>query len=117
MNHLNSIIASAAVLCAVALPGAATAHEGHADEKQVMATTSRSTAQLSEGEVKKVDKPAGKITIKHGPLRNLDMPGMTMVFKVKNPAMLDAVKVGDKINFVAEKVNGSLTLTQLEASK
>lgn len=117
MNYLNSIIASAAVLCAVALPGAATAHEGHGDDKQAVTATSPAKAELSEGEVKKIDKPAGKITIKHGPLRNLDMPGMTMGFKVKDPAMLDAVKVGDKINFVAEKINGSLTLTQLEAAK
>lgn len=116
MNYLNSMIATAALLCAVTLPSGAVAHEGH-DDKHAVAAASATTAELSEGEVKKVDKPAGKITIKHGPLRNLDMPGMTMVFKVNNPAMLDTVKIGDKINFVAEKVNSSLTLTQLEPSK
>ena len=69
---------------------------------------------LSEGEVKKVDKDQGKLTIKHGPLANLDMPAMTMVFRAKNPAMLDQVKPGDRIRFLVEKVNGALTVTRLE---
>lgn len=72
---------------------------------------------LSQGEVRQVDKSAGKITIKHGPLTNLDMPAMTMAFRVKDPAMLDQVKTGDKIAFVAEKVNGALTVTRLQAAK
>jgi Cu(I)/Ag(I) efflux system periplasmic protein CusF len=80
------------------------------------ASAEASTA-MSEGEIRKIDKDAGKITIKHGPLANLDMPPMTMVFRVKDPAMLDQVKAGDKIRFVAEKVNGALTVTKLEARK
>lgn len=76
-----------------------------------------STAAMSSGEVKKVDKDAGKITIKHGPLTNLGMPGMTMVFRVADPAMLDQVKAGDKIVFVAEKKNGALTVAKMEAAK
>ncbi|MFJ2987423.1 copper-binding protein [Collimonas sp. NPDC087041] len=74
-------------------------------------------ASVSVGEVKKIDKEAGKITIKHGPLTNLDMPPMTMVFRVKDPAMLDQVKVGDKINFIAGKANGALTVMQMQASE
>lgn len=70
---------------------------------------------FSTGEVKQVDKTAAKITIKHGPLMNLDMPAMTMVFRVKDPAMLDRVKTGDNIRFVAEKVDGTLTVTRLDA--
>jgi Cu/Ag efflux protein CusF len=58
---------------------------------------------MSHGEIKKVDAANGKLTIKHGPLENLGMEAMTMVFKVKDPAMLSQVKVGDKIDFVAEK--------------
>lgn len=69
---------------------------------------------LSDGEVRKVDKDAKKITIKHGPLANLDMPPMTMVFQVKDPAMLEQVKVGDKIKFDAEKVGGAFTVTKIE---
>ena len=67
--------------------------------------------------MRQVDKSGGKITIKHGPLVNLDMPAMTMVFRVTDAAMLDQVKSGDKIAFVAEKVNGALTVTRLEAAK
>lgn len=72
---------------------------------------------MSWGEILKVDKVAGKLTIKHGPLTNLSMPGMTMNFKASNPAMLDQVKAGDKVNFVAEKINGMLTVTILETAK
>lgn len=75
------------------------------------------TATLVAGEVKKVDKEAGKMTIKHAPLVNLDMPAMTMVFRVKEPAMLDKVKPGDKISFVAERANGAITVTYLELAK
>jgi Cu(I)/Ag(I) efflux system periplasmic protein CusF len=82
----------------------------------VMAQQSASQA-LSEGEVRKVDKDAKKITIRHGPLANLDMPAMTMVFQVKDPAMLDKVKAGDKVKFQAEKVGGSFILTQIEPAK
>jgi Cu(I)/Ag(I) efflux system protein CusF len=73
--------------------------------------------KLSDGEVRKVDKAAKKITIKHGPLANLDMPAMTMVFRVKDPAMLDKVKAGDKVKFEAQKVDGNLTLVRLEPAQ
>lgn len=73
--------------------------------------------KMSEGIVKKVDKPAGKITIAHGPLENLNMPGMTMAFAVKDQAMLDLVKAGDKVSFIGANVNGVLTVTKLENAK
>lgn len=72
---------------------------------------------MTDGEIKKVDKEGGKITIKHGEIKNLDMPGMTMVFRVKEPAMLDQVKAGDKVNFSADKINGNITVTKIEAAK
>lgn len=71
----------------------------------------------STGEVRKVDRDAAKVTIKHGPLKNLDMPAMTMVFQVKDKTMLDGLKAGDKINFVADKVNGAFTVMQIESVK
>ncbi|HRI91969.1 MAG: copper-binding protein [Candidatus Accumulibacter sp.] len=74
-------------------------------------------AAASEGTVKKVDKAAGKITIKHGPLANLGMPPMTMAFRVSDPAMLDQVKAGEKVSFTAENVGDALTVTALEALK
>lgn len=68
---------------------------------------------MVKGEVVKVDKPAGKVTLKHGPIKNLDMDAMTMVFRVADPAMLDKVKAGDKIEFEADRVNGALTVTKI----
>jgi len=73
---------------------------------------------LIDGQVTKVDQSAGKITIKHGPIRKLGMDeGMTMVFKAQDPAMVKAVKAGDKVKFDAEQVNGQLTVTKIERSK
>lgn len=73
---------------------------------------------LSDGEIRKVDKDAKKLTIKHGPLQNLDMPPMTMVFQVSDPSMLDQVKVGDKVKFQAEMLSGGKTVvTQIEVVK
>ncbi|MEO1751656.1 copper-binding protein [Thiofaba sp. EF100] len=69
---------------------------------------------LAEGEVRKVDKSAGKITLKHGPLPNLGMGAMTMVFRPQDPALLDQLKAGDRIRFRAESINGVLTITKVE---
>lgn len=80
-------------------------------------SASESAAQISEGEIRKVNKDAKKITIKHGELKNLDMPPMTMVFQVQDPSMLDKVKPGDKVNFVAEKVGGQFTVTQIDVKQ
>ena len=71
----------------------------------------------AEGEVRRIDKEQKKLTIRHGPIANLDMPAMTMVFQVQDAAVLDQVKVGDKIRFNAEKVGGSYTVTRVEAAK
>ena len=102
----------AALLASASLAFANDTHHASAT-----ATSSEASAPMSEGEVKKVDKSAGKLTIKHGPLVNLDMPPMTMVFRVKEPTMLDQVTAGDKISFVAEKVGGQITVTKLEPKK
>jgi Cu/Ag efflux protein CusF len=71
---------------------------------------------LASGQVIKVDQSANKITIKHGPIKNLDMnaESMTMVFAVQEPQMLKNVKVGDKIKFTAERVNGIITVTKIQ---
>jgi Cu/Ag efflux protein CusF len=68
---------------------------------------------MVKAEVVKVDKAAGKITLKHGPIKNLDMDAMTMVFRVADPAMLDKVKAGDNIEFAADRVNGAITVTKM----
>lgn len=72
---------------------------------------------LADGEIRKVDKDAKKITIKHGPIPNLEMPAMTMVFQVKDTAMLEQVKPGDKVKFEAQKLGGAFTVTRIEAAK
>ena len=69
---------------------------------------------LSQGEVRKVDADQGSIAIKHGPLENLGMPGMTLIFRVADPAVLGQVKAGDAIRFRAEKIDGAFTVTRLE---
>jgi Cu/Ag efflux protein CusF len=73
--------------------------------------------ELADGEIRKVDKDAAKVTIKHGELKHLDMPPMTMVFRVQNKAMLDRVAPGDKVRFAVERVEGALTVTALENVK
>ena len=72
---------------------------------------------MADGEVRKVDKEAKKITLKHGPIKNLDMPAMTMVFQVKDPALLNNVKPGDKVKFEAQKIDGAYAVTRIEAAK
>ena len=74
-------------------------------------------SDMTNGEIRKVDKDTKKITIKHSEIKNLDMPGMTMVFRVKDPAMLDQVKPGDKVKFSAENLGGAITVTRIEAAK
>lgn len=73
--------------------------------------------KMSNGKVKKLDAAAGNITIAHGPLENLGMPAMTMAFAVKDKAMLKGVKAGDRVNFVAADVGGTLSITSLELAK
>ncbi len=74
-------------------------------------------AQSTDAEVMKIDKAQQKITLKHGEIKNLDMPPMTMVFRAQDPAMLDAVKVGDKVKFDADKVGGQYTVVKLAPAK
>jgi len=83
-------------------------HGAHSAASQGMPVQSA----MAQGEIRKVDKEAKKITIKHGQLG--DMPAMTMVFQVKDPAMLDQVKAGDNVKFEAEKIGGAFTVTKIE---
>ena len=99
----------------LAVLAALAAHPALADDAHHRKPGSQaSSAPATEGEVRKVDKSAKKITIKHGPITNLDMPGMTMVFQVQDPALLDKVKAGDKVKFHAEKIGGGFAVTAIE---
>ena len=75
-----------------------------------------SASVLTDGEVRKVDKDAAKITVRHGEIKHLEMPAMTMVFQVKDRGMLDKVKAGDKVRFNADKVGGVYTITQIQTA-
>jgi len=108
-RFIPTIFAALAILAPV-LPASATTHDtaqAHAGHH----------AALTDGEVRKVDKQANKLTLRHGAITNLDMPPMTMVFQVRDPAMLDRVKTGDKVRFSADKVDGAYTVTAMEQVK
>jgi Cu/Ag efflux protein CusF len=99
-----------AAILALALPIPALATEAH--------HSSQAGTPVADGEVRKVDKDAKKLTIRHGPLPQLDMPTpMTMVYQVKDAALLDQVKPGDKIRFEAEKIGGLFTVIRIEPLK
>nr|WP_026354626.1 copper-binding protein [Massilia niastensis] len=81
------------------------------------AAAAAASAGMVSGEVRKVDRDAGKLTIRHGPLASLNMPPMTMVFRVRDAALLAQLKRGDRIRFVADRVDGAFTVTRLEADE
>ena len=109
---MNKIL-SAAFVSLTLLAG----HAGATTHQKAGEPASQSAQPLSEGEVRKVDKDAKKITLRHGPLANLDMPAMTMVFQVKDATMLDQVKEGDKVKFKADKVGGAFTIMQIDKAE
>ncbi|MGB7184200.1 MAG: copper-binding protein [Burkholderiaceae bacterium] len=84
------------------------------DDKMMMAAGS---AAMTQGEIKRINKGSKKITIKHGPITNLDMPPMTMVFRVADDAMLDAVKKGDSVMFHVEDKDGAMVITEIKPAK
>jgi Cu(I)/Ag(I) efflux system protein CusF len=99
----TSRIAAAALVLSLALSSASTFAQ----------------AEMANGEVKKIDEAAGKITLKHGPIKSLEMEdeSMTMVFRVQDPAMLKQVKVGDKVKFEAERAPAGITITKMQKGK
>ncbi|MBI3367801.1 MAG: copper-binding protein [Burkholderiales bacterium] len=76
-----------------------------------------SAADMTDGEIRKIDKDTKKLTIKHAEIKKLDMPPMTMVFQVKDASMLDRVKAGDKVRFAVEKSDSGFVVTDIEAAK
>ena len=117
MKTRNLLSAAAALSLTLGLSGGAAAQDNMATSTPLPQATASTRAEMTDGEIRKVDKDSKKITIKHSEIKNLDMPGMTMVFQVKDPAMLDKVQVGDKVKFKAENVGGRIVVTDLEISK
>jgi Cu/Ag efflux protein CusF len=107
------ILAALAATAAVAGAHAQSAPPAGAEHATHQATTS---APQVDAEVRKIDTEQGKVTLRHGPIPNLDMPNMTMVFRVTEPKMLEAIKEGDKVKFTADKINGAFTVTSIQVA-
>ena len=107
-------ISIAALLIALTSPVLA---QQKAEDHSAHHPAAASAADMTEGEIRKVDKDAKKLTIKHGEIKNLDMPPMTMVFQVKDPSVLDTLKAGDKVRFVVQKSDTGFVVTDIQAAK
>ena len=121
MKTLKTLLTVATLMAATSTVFAAS-HAGAPmpmnDTKTEMAAPAMmSNLPMTDGEIRKVDMENKKVTIKHGEIKNLDMPGMTMVFQFKDPAMLDKVKVGDKVKFSAAKIGGAIVVTDIQLEK
>lgn len=116
MNNLATAALVSAVFSLTAIPLSAQPmdHNAHHFETNKAA---QAAAPMTDGEIRKVDKETKKITISHSAIPNLGMPPMTMVFQVKDPALLSRVKAGDKVRFNAEKIDGTFTVTRIENTK
>ena len=116
-NVKNSILISALILGTC--PAFAASHAGAPiakdDAKKSMPMAA--SADMADGEVRKVDKENKKITLKHGVIKNLDMPAMSMVFGVKDATLLDSVQVGDKVKFKAEQTGTAMIVTDIQPAK
>jgi Cu(I)/Ag(I) efflux system protein CusF len=110
---MKTLVICATLSALAAAPAAiAQSHHGHA-----AAVAQAPSGAMTDGEVRKVDKDAGKVTLKHGYIKSLDMPPMTMVFQVKDRAVLDKLKAGDKVRFAAEEKAGAYVVTAIEPAK
>jgi Cu/Ag efflux protein CusF len=101
------------VISSLALLAPLSALAAEADQKPGAPSTA-AAADMTDGEVRKIDMEGGKLTLKHADIKNLDMPGMTMVFVVKDKAMLDKLKTGDKVKFKAINDAGKFTVTEIQ---
>ena len=113
MKHIGLLFISAAMLTGGLHAQPATSRSPPAAQSEATPISAR----MTEGEVRKVDLENKKITLKHGEIKDLEMPGMTMVFQVKDRALLDKVQAGDKVRFKAVREDGKLTVTELKAAK
>ena len=118
MKSTTTSLLAAAIISVSAFSLNAYADKGHDhDAKPLAPAATAAEGDMADGEVRKVDKEAKKVTLKHGDIKNLDMPGMTMVFQVKDPAVLDKLQAGDKVKFRAEKAGGAIMVTDIQIAK
>lgn len=116
MNSIQALVVVAVAFGVISPANAQQAAADHSSHHPAQAG-SEAAAPQSEGEVRKVDLDRGKVTLRHGPLVNLDMPAMTMVFTAADKKLLDGLKEGQKVKFTAEKKDGVYVLTAIEAAK
>jgi Cu/Ag efflux protein CusF len=113
MNTIKQILAISAVAVGIALPMSSFAQASMEPGK----TEAAQSASLTDGEIKKVDLDNGKVTIKHGEIKHMDMPGMTMVFTAKDKSLLSNVKPGDKVKFMVVNEGGKMVVTDIQPAQ
>ena len=113
MKQLCTYTASALIALSGAYAAPAAIAQAAVEKGQMAGTK----MDLTDGEVRKIDMDAGKITLKHGEIKHMDMPPMTMVFAVKDKALLEKVKPGDKVKFSATNEGGKLTVTDIQVAR
>ena len=110
-THLKTLLAISTLVLLTPLP--VLADDGHGKHKPAAGAAAAAT-DMTDGEVRKIDLEGGKITLKHAEIKSLDMPGMTMVFVVKDKALLDKLQAGDKVKFKAINDAGKFTVTEIQ---
>ena len=116
MNFKIAVLAGFVISMALPRVAAVAQTTANSPDKQGNPTTDQSS-DLTSGEIQKIDKDTGRLTIRHGEIRNLGMPAMTMVFATKDKSMADKVRTGDKIRFKAVNENGKLVVTDIAPDK
>lgn len=119
MKKLDLFLVSSAALLSAMFGASAHAQAAAEPGKMEGMKMDQATApvEMTDAEVRKVDLEGKRLTLKHGEIKNLEMPGMTMLFQVMDPAMLTAVKGRDKVKFRAERVGGALVVTDIQLAK
>lgn len=117
MKTLNIALLSVALASSGSAIVVAAGLDQTASKSDTLVVLAQADTTMTDGEIRKVDKDNKKLTIKHGEIKNLQMPAMTMVFQVKDPAMLEQVKPGDKVRFHVEQANGAMVVTQIEPAR
>ncbi len=114
MNSAKKLAALVLMLATAAVAARTTPPEDHSSHHSGTSAAASADVAKAEGEVRKVDKEGKKLTLRHGPIPNLEMPDMTMVFRVADPKMLDGLEAKQKVRFTADRIEGQLTVTSLE---
>ena len=114
MNSVKKLAAVALMLATATVAARTGQPDDYSSHHSEASSAANADVAKAEGEVRKVDKEAKKLTLRHGPIPNLEMPDMTMVFRVADPKMLDGLEAKQKVRFTADRIEGQLTVTSLE---